>query len=196
MAVIVQDSFTDSNGTLLENHTPEIGGVWTKDFGTNSLEIIDNVCKGDASNFARYINDTVASDVEVTQDSDEQAPSHAVGAYIYLRFTDSSNYYYFIPGNGIWKLVGGSATKLKDTPSGGSGVSTIIFKAEGTLLTAEVSGSGPWSVNDSDLASGKIGFGVRDNVDVDNFSASSIVPVGNIFAGINKSNINGGGLIV
>lgn len=28
MAIIFQDTFTDVNGTLLENHTPEVGGSW------------------------------------------------------------------------------------------------------------------------------------------------------------------------
>lgn len=35
----LQDTFTDTAGTLLENHTPDVGGVWTKITGTGSLDI-------------------------------------------------------------------------------------------------------------------------------------------------------------
>ena len=28
MSILVQDSFTDTNGKPLESHTPDVGGAW------------------------------------------------------------------------------------------------------------------------------------------------------------------------
>ena len=63
MAVIVQDLFTAINGTLLENHVPDIGGVWTKISGTsisintNALNNIPQVISGAYRNNTLVIGD-------------------------------------------------------------------------------------------------------------------------------------------
>lgn len=36
--LLIRDSFTDSNGTSLASHTPDIGGAWTVDTGTATVE--------------------------------------------------------------------------------------------------------------------------------------------------------------
>lgn len=39
MAQIASDTFTDSNGTLLQSHTPSGGGTWTKGIGASGVDI-------------------------------------------------------------------------------------------------------------------------------------------------------------
>lgn len=47
---VVNDTFTGTDGTLIQNHTGETGATWTKETGANDATIINN-------RFVSYVND-------------------------------------------------------------------------------------------------------------------------------------------
>jgi len=60
MPILVQDSFTDTNGVLLQNHTPEIGGAWIQDTVGGTAEINTNRLRNVAFD-AHYGNAAIAT---------------------------------------------------------------------------------------------------------------------------------------
>lgn len=60
MAVFLEDTFTDTNGTALTSHTPDDGGTWVEhgvSIGTPTGQIQSNQLAGDFGLFALYYND-------------------------------------------------------------------------------------------------------------------------------------------
>lgn len=59
MGILLQDSFTGPNGTLITVHTPEIGGAWLA--GSSPPQIQNNRCKNMVAGFKAISNTTVAT---------------------------------------------------------------------------------------------------------------------------------------
>src|SRR3990167_189064 len=57
--IFVQDSFTDIDFTLLQNHTPDIGGTWSRISGVGTMFIEGNQLDA-GSFFCIYENSTIA----------------------------------------------------------------------------------------------------------------------------------------
>lgn len=70
MAVFLNDTFTDTDTTLLPSHTPDTGGTWVKigGDGSNHFRVLGNALYADGSAGAEYYNDEIApaADVNVT----------------------------------------------------------------------------------------------------------------------------------
>lgn len=197
MAKFVQDTFTDTNGTLLQNHTGEIGATWAKYPGfTDDSEIQSNRLKAvsDQANTRYYasgipsIADVVAQVDVITAndpggvDSDfaglllRADPNVAAGSdQYYVTFANMTT---ILAGN-VWtmsKLVGGSYTELGTYISGLSATTTYVLnlKCVGTAISSWIDGVERISVTDSDItAAGRAGLMLydKDLIQLDNFNA-------------------------
>jgi hypothetical protein len=85
--VLALDSFTGTDNTLLENHTPEKGGVWTCQAG--SSRIISNKLKCTAS--GPYTQNLGRADLVLEADYTVDTSGYTGFAY---RFVDTNNYFY------------------------------------------------------------------------------------------------------
>jgi hypothetical protein len=98
---LVQDTFSDTNGTLLENHTPDIGGRWTN-ISTGNASIQSNTLfpsSGAASRF--YVNASLpAADYEM---------SFTVSAHFglngFMAHRQGNNFYYAIRTQTAYQIV-------------------------------------------------------------------------------------------
>ena len=100
MALVFSDTFTDTNGTNLDDHTPDTGTGWTEEerTGVRSLECFGNNCEAEAgelndrATYSAQPDPTVADyDVEFdykTVSIGAEAPYH-----LFARLTDLSNFY-------------------------------------------------------------------------------------------------------
>jgi PKD repeat protein len=172
MADLVVDTFTDTNGTLLQAHTPEIGSAWVSLTGP-SLDIQNNAVDGDSSSYARYYNNTVdAADVAVTISNYSAVP---FACAIIARLTDANNYYYYSLDAGVWKNVAGVHTKIIDFSDGADGLPAEL-RISGSTISAYYNGAFKGSVIDTSHTTGKVGFGLKANVDLSNFAATVTLP--------------------
>lgn len=95
MTVFVSDSFTDANGTLLENHAPGTGGAWVKRSGVLAKQIQGNKLTGEAFGVShRYTNNAAPGSAEY----DVQASVVVLAAspsawYLFGRWVDIDNHY-------------------------------------------------------------------------------------------------------
>src|SRR5438105_1219998 len=67
--IFVQDSFTVAANTMLEAHTPNIGGAWTRQTGSSGITInaaADNARNVAAGDWSIYSNGTIAPTAEIT----------------------------------------------------------------------------------------------------------------------------------
>lgn len=175
MAILVQDTFTDTNGTQLSSHSPDIGGAWIDPiFSVEEAQIQSNKLLVGFDAF--YYNDiSNVADVYVQIDCVTDGASLLAG--LVVRYTDSSNYYYYDPGFGIKKLVGGTPTTIAAYADAQTAGSTYKLEAIGTTLTLYKDGSPVASTTDSDLTTGKPGFAPRGTgATLDNFEAGDAAP--------------------
>jgi hypothetical protein len=139
MTVFVSDTFTDTNGTLLQDHTPEIGGNWIRRTGSQNFDIQSNTARVTVAKIAihAYTNDTTAgaADYDVQSDVTVTASGNAWGVGLVGRLTDAGNYYFAIFGPSgtarleIRKRVSDSETIL-DFVAEDIGDGTFEFKFE------------------------------------------------------------------
>lgn len=128
MAVIATDDFTDSNGTLLQNHTPSGGGTWTKLVGAAGvdIEIWSNAVTPSGNGAVYEHSATPASeeyDVELTQLFDSNSngcvgPAGRVsngGLDFYLVWYSTSTYLYKVINGSYTSLGTSAATITNDT---------------------------------------------------------------------------------
>ena len=173
MAILIQDSFTDTNGTLVEDHTPEIGGAWNKVTGISATIQSNEVDVGGSENplYINSISDVadVYSQIKKTQND---------GFLLIGRYTDINNYYFFDEGTGIRKFVAG-------TPSTLAAYATLLSVGEvakleivGTTLNLYVDDVLKATTTDSSFSTGKVGFrclgGIFGN-NYDDFEAGGAV---------------------
>jgi hypothetical protein len=184
----LEDTFTDTNGTLLENHTPEVGGAWS-DLGLNftggsnrgHVEIQDNVATR-RSNVHR--NAAVPPTAEYVVSADFTIPSSmnfgSTSTYWWLaaRLTDTGTGTpdgYFAGGDGalaaserywsIYKRVGGVTTMLATQGLSAPPVTGATISVEFTCTDAEkvlrVNGSVVATTTDNEITQvGRVGIAV------------------------------------
>lgn len=178
-AFLVSDTFTDSDSTALESHTPEEGGAWTKAVGAG-ISITSNELQHTGS-FGVYVNEVGSlADGQIEADADMTA---ATGIWrLVFRFQDSSNYYlatWISAGTGqvlIQKVEGGGFSTL-----GGGAIavpSTFTGKVtfEGDALKVYTDDVLKASVTDSTFSTGKVGLSLSrttGTLKMDNYVAES-----------------------
>ena len=204
MAAIAYDTFTDTNGTLITAHTPDIGGTWTlhgSSFAGSTPTIQSNRFQSGTSLYSNWYINTEPSSAD-----------YYVSAVIYnwtgigdngqgIAIRQSSNasltgYMLRITGNGILleRHVSGTSTTIG---SGAFTFSNIIpwyvrLEAVGTNIKAYIRNmtSGQWLTSDgyvtartpyynlTDSGVTEAGFGAivnwSSNVQVDDYSSETI----------------------
>jgi hypothetical protein len=114
MTVFVSDTFTDTDGVLLENHAPETGGAWLRRLGFSSVQIDSNAIEPTGSGWIFYTNSEAPGGNEYEVQLDVTT-SGVQG--LLVRFVDLSNYYnvYLFDALNQWvliKRVGGTSTQI------------------------------------------------------------------------------------
>jgi len=89
---IFTDSFTDTFGTLLEDHTPELGGPWTMQNGIIKIE--NDIAVTDLTGPGLPLRGNLATFETTVSDGSIEADFNTTSGYhsIILRYSDVSNY--------------------------------------------------------------------------------------------------------
>lgn len=183
MALIFRDTFSDSDGTLLQNHTPNTGTGWTRVWNSSgrSAEIDGNIMRSeisDASDGFIYSADVTypSADYSVQADIDDPDSSDDMN-YIIARMTDQDNFYSIRFNEDtleLHKKVSGSWTELDSDTNGGDYVQpgdTVKIEVIGTAIKGYIDGVEVLSATDSDLTSaGKGGFAFGGGNELENSS--------------------------
>src|SRR5579884_327849 len=194
MAAFTTDTFTDTAGTLLENHTGETGATWTKNpsFGTGSAAISNaNRLRGNATNGIYYSSGTpAAADYDVEADLVVQSATSATG--IAGRMSVSAATYYLFDyesASGQWKLYtvvnGATQNTTTFTQALTNGQTYHLRLAlRGSQITCYVNGAQVIQITDTNItAAGKPGvyFGAATTdttgYHLDNFNAAPTATV-------------------
>ena len=116
---VVRDTFTDTNGTSLASHTPELGGPWTAVSGTAAIQ---------SNKWAASVGSTVFTTLDVgkpnfTLDVDfTLSTSDSFAPYLWVRYADASNNWQ------IYRPAGGDTWYLDECTAG-----VTTTRATGTL---------------------------------------------------------------
>ena len=195
--MLTSDSFTDTAGTLLENHAGETGAVWTKNpaFSTGSAAITSTGrLRGNSSGFALYYPSAVPASADYDVEADLFIASASDTTGILGRQSTSAATYYLFDyefSASQWKLytvVNGATlntTTFAQTLTVGQ-TYHVRLCLRGTSVTCFVNGSQIISLTDSNITSaGRPGV-LLGNLDtdstgtqIDNFTAAlpNSVPV-------------------
>ena len=96
MTVFVNDTFTDTNGVLLQNHTPAVGEIWVKRDTLPNADIQSNKAKSTSATivgglYTNAVSPSVGYDITCVLDV--ATPVSSDGMYLYGRFADINNFY-------------------------------------------------------------------------------------------------------
>ena len=148
----LSDTFTDTNGVLIINHTPEIGGVWSAQFGNvpSPNSAINNNRLYSASGAAIYRNSAVPPSanyyVEGTFDFLSTVSGDNVG--VFGRASAGANTYYTVrwsqtSGNfSMFKIIAGVATQIGSSyaTTFTSGSKVVRLTMVGSAISASIDG--------------------------------------------------------
>ena len=171
----VVDTFTDTDGTLLDAHVGEMGATWTKHPSYATGEMVINDVNGarpntDAPAYAAYFASGVPASADYDVFADVPVLSSGTGSYRLLARVDPSvnTMYQLIwtsTGNmSMGKLVAGSFTEIVAATAIPGGLSNgetyrMRFGLVGTTLKGYVDGVEVISVTDSSItAAGRVGI--------------------------------------
>jgi lysophospholipase L1-like esterase len=190
MSLFTSDTFTDTTGTLLENHTGETGAVWTKNpaFSTGSAAITSaGRLRGNSGGFAIYYSSAAPASADYDVEADLYVASTADTTGILGRQSTSAVTYYLFDyefSSAQWKLytvVNGAtlnSTTFNQTLTAGQ-TYHIRLCMRGSNITCFVNGGQVISLTDSSItAAGRPGvlFSSQDTdstgAHLDNFTAA------------------------
>lgn len=130
--VLFNDTFTDTNGTLLENHTPDLGTGWTLSGGSGGVIIQSGAMyTGTIGTPSYWLHDDIGSADKFSSCIMDQDTLHVLGTYLMImRIVDANTWgaALEISGAGTWRTIkstGGSRTAL----AADTGVNTGSFNA-------------------------------------------------------------------
>lgn len=185
-----RDTFTDTAGVLLQNHTPELGGPWVAHPSNTAAPVISNAnrVRNNNNNNGPWLMTAAPSGADVIVSADIQVLTTATGVDVELvaRADPTATTYYFAgyasgaPGSfRLARFVAGGFTSLGANASGFSvGAHTLELRAVGSLISVYADGSLVIQVTDTGIAgAGRVGFrfaglaGDAERVHADNFSA-------------------------
>ena len=169
MTVFISDTFTDTDGVILQDHTPETGGTWVKRLGSSgNIEITSNEIRASVTTAFYYTNDISlpSADYDITFDWNNLDDTGLVTGVL-ARFLDNSNFYQFfkfLSGGSFqnYRLVkvflGSNTTLDSGFDSIVSGIESGKFEISGTTQKGYADGVEVLSSTDSDLTlSGSVG---------------------------------------
>lgn len=181
MTVFVSDSFTDDNGTLLTNHTPETGDSWVKRSGTADLEIQTNKLEPTAQGFIYHTNSTTPGSPEYDTWADFDKTAAPIQWGLLSRFVDMNNFYmgwYQVDRYRLTKYVSGVFTELDFLVEAWAGQKTLRFEVHSNSQVLKAAGAEKCSAADPDLAAaGAAGIFVGhclNGLTIDNFVADDV----------------------
>lgn len=138
MAIFLNDDFTGTSGTLLQNHAPDLGGTWTKFFTESadpslSLDGAGNL--GATSRYAAYYYNTANPSVpNVTLYGGMQTGTSGRAFYI-LRWVDGGTHYKVVVMQSSIELyrvnfAGGTGNTLVAQAATASNVDPVFIKTD------------------------------------------------------------------
>ncbi len=171
MTTVFSDTFTGSDGTQLQSHTPDTGTSWTRLWGSNAT--VDWVITSNQTNPEVDSDDGSMYTADATYDSADyyiewtlvtQGGTTRV-TYAFVRMQDQENMYAvrLVSGAGasqLYKKVSGTWTALGSTFTVPANGSVCKLEISGTTLTFYDDGVSVASATDSSISStGKAGIG-------------------------------------
>lgn len=179
------DTFTDTNGTALESHTPSGGTAWTLVSGSaGSLKINTNQLQVQAATQCVYTCDNQGSTAPYVQAIQARTGNNLYSnTFVCIRLQDGSNFVGFRQSAfsviAMSKNVAGTVTDLvTTTPTAGNtykvsapsaGGSTVQFFENGTQVGTDQTVSNFTSVT----AMGVVSADTQTNAPLDNFEAGA-----------------------
>lgn len=161
MAIYISDTFTDTNGTAIASHTPNVGGAWNV---SGAITITSNqlICGQFGSGHPYNSTTSMASaDYEVLADVvwAGAADGNADMAGVIGRFNTAASDYYFAYYNttgAAWhlsKAISGSESSLGTSAMAyvQGQTHTLTLRMQGTTITMLVDGVSLVSVTDTAL---------------------------------------------
>lgn len=203
MAILLQDNFNASDGTLLAGRTPDVGSVWATPAPTPSGLAIYNNRLSFGTFYDFHLNTTILPSNQYAQ---VEHFSSVNGNYTELlaRFSGNNGYWLDLTSSGdnynmrIVRTTGGSHTFLTSSiPVAALGtIHTFKIEAIGTSIKAYMDDVLKLSVVNTLYASGYAGVGgfFSTNSYFDNFTAGSAGGVENVVSG--SGGKGGQGMIV
>ncbi|HUP62168.1 MAG TPA: C25 family cysteine peptidase [Thermoanaerobaculia bacterium] len=191
--LFVSDSFTESSNQLLESHTPEIGGAWTREVGGSGLVVVasaDFITPNLNNDYNRYTNAAVPPATEYSIGVAFEVTNPSVNNLVDLvgRWdpATSTGYLARVQGNGTVTLalfVNGVATVLS-TSTGTVTTNTahlLVFTIEDDLKAVYVDGVLRASSTDNTVtAANFVGVAMNRNgslqIAADDFFAGTFSP--------------------
>jgi hypothetical protein len=167
--VLFQDSFTDTNGTVLSAHTPDIGSSWSIPLGSAQING-SNQCRGVAGTYA--VASSTSADCTLQVDMTPNANSNGLT----LRYVDNSSTLYAVINSSTISIH--SYNQPTDTLLGSAAVSltgtvsvTAVLSGDSISVTAGgVTVTGSTSYNST---ANRHGLLINDpNIVFDNFRIS------------------------
>ena len=172
---LVTDTFTDTNGTLLQNHASDLGGGWTKATAGVDLEINSNqlsLPSGTGASYTHTYGNVADGYIEwdvITTGSNQ----------LYFRYTDANNHYRvltYVAGNlYIYKVLLGSQTTVLFLPVAlGATPYTLRVYFIGSDFTVFENDILIGSASDTSHSTGKIGVRQVNLSVMDNFEIGTL----------------------
>lgn len=167
---IFADNFTDTDGVLLQNHTPNTGTAWTRLWGDTGVdaEINSNQCRSDGTLNAgcMYTADGTypSADYDITCTMVSMVEQNSRPIFLLVRNQDQENMYGVRLQNNangcqLYKKVSGTWTALGSLFTRPANGSVIKLEIIGTALKFYDDGVEVASATDSDIsAAGKAGI--------------------------------------
>ena len=203
---IFSDTFTDTDGVLLQSHVPDTGTSWTRLWGTTNTnaEINTNRCRsdGDLNSGVMYTADGTypSADYDITCTMVTMVAANDRPIFLMVRIQDQENMYavrlettasessLYKKVSGTWTAVGSLFTK----PADGSVIKLEII---GTALKFYDDGVELASATVSDIsAAGKAGIGFGGGAELvtsgDDGSTSNVIDT------LTVNNLGGGAVAV
>ena len=148
-AYLVYDSFTGTNGTTLQSHTPEKGGPWTKALGNDATLDGSGHVKLDYATEGRYTIPGAATGTFIASIRDAGGGvSDAAKKGIIFNYQDANNFWFaggYFNFWTIWKMVAGVETQMGTQSVITSDTTTyyehkVIVSADGDTVTFYIDG--------------------------------------------------------
>jgi hypothetical protein len=184
---LVTDTFTDSNGTGLSSHTPDVdsvGGGWIEDFGSGAdIQILSNKAE-QTDNVPTYPGGVAFIDVGVADCSLSGVwrsnPTFGTNGGMVVRATDKDNGWYIrLQNAGVFEILeriaGSDTQRASVSPTVNLNTDyTITVQLSGTTITAQLDGGNEISYSSASFNQTETKHGIHLRRGGDKFDNLSI----------------------